>query len=84
MRVVRLLLLACDDLNKDPITGGKFIYRTGVKGLLLYSVGVDSKDSGGKRASEAKITEGTGDLAPVPYHAPRGVVTPGGGVVWLR
>lgn len=71
------------DLNKDPITGGEFIYRTGVKGFLLYSVGMDGKDDGGKRVPEAKVTEGTGDLAPVPYRAPRGVVTPGA-APWLR
>jgi len=71
------------DLNKDLITGGEFVYRTGAKGFLLYSVGVDGKDDGGKRVVEAKIMEGTGDLAPVPYRAPKGVVTPGT-ALWLR
>lgn len=33
--------------------------------------------------TEVKGTEGTGDLAPVPYLAPRGVVTPGA-ASWLR
>ncbi len=71
------------DLNSDPFTGSGFVYRVGERGFLLYSVGFDGKDDGGKRVPEAKIMEGTGDLAPVPYRAPGGVVTPGA-ARWLR
>ncbi|MGC8785386.1 MAG: hypothetical protein ACP5RN_13495 [Armatimonadota bacterium] len=73
------------DLNKDPITGGEFVYHTGAKGFLLYSVGVDGKDDGGKRVVESRIFEARGDISPVRYAVPKAsATTPPGPAVWLR
>lgn len=49
------------DLNVDPYTGGEFVYKVDpAKGFLLYSVGADSNDDGGKRLDDAML----GDVAP--------------------
>ena len=40
------------DLNSDPFTGGKFVYRTSEQGFLVYSSGPDGKDDGGRRATD--------------------------------
>lgn len=73
------------DLNQDPITGGQFMYRTGAKGFLLYSVGVDGKDDGGKRVADSRIFEAEGDISPMRYDIPKtAATTPPGPPVWLR
>lgn len=73
------------DLNQDPITGGQFIYRTGAKGFLLYSVGVDGKDDGGKRVPDSRIFETKGDISPMRYDIPKAAATaPPGPEAWLK
>jgi hypothetical protein len=46
---------------KDPFSGGPFVYRPMPKGYLLYSVGVNGVDDGGKNASSAGLGE-DGDI----------------------
>lgn len=73
------------DLNTDPITGGEFVYRTGAKGFLLYSVGVDGKDDAGKRVVDSRIFEAEGDISLIRYSIPNAsVTTPPGAAAWLR
>ncbi|MDW8105077.1 MAG: hypothetical protein RMM06_08685 [Armatimonadota bacterium] len=73
------------DLNRDPITGGEFMYRTGEKGFLLYSVGADGKDDGGKRVVEARFLEAQGDLSLRRYDVPNATPnTPPGAAVWWQ
>lgn len=55
------------DLNKDPFTGGEFVYKTSPKGFLVYSVGDDGHDDGGKRATRDKSP---GDIGLLPYSPP--------------
>ncbi|MCS6920288.1 MAG: hypothetical protein NZM28_10990, partial [Fimbriimonadales bacterium] len=61
------------DMMIDPFTGKPFVYRRDPKkGFLLYSVGVNQIDDGGRAAFSE--TEG-GDIAPVqppPAQRPRG------------
>lgn len=52
------------DLNKDPFTGGEFVYKTSEKGFLVYSVGEDGRDDGGKRAANDRSP---GDIGLIPY-----------------
>jgi len=73
------------DLNQDPITGGKFVYRPGAKGFLLYSRGVDGQDDGGKRVEESRIFQAKGDISLISYSVPNATAaTPPGAEVWLR
>jgi type II secretory pathway pseudopilin PulG len=73
------------DLNRDPITGGEFVYRPGAKGFLLYSRGVDGQDDGGKRVEETRIFEAKGDISLILYSVPNATAaTPPGAEVWLR
>ncbi|GIV21521.1 MAG: hypothetical protein KatS3mg023_3272 [Armatimonadota bacterium] len=55
------------DLNKDPFTGGEFVYQTSEKGFLVYSVGEDGRDDGGKRAASDRPP---GDIGLIPYNPP--------------
>lgn len=55
------------DLNKDPFTGGQFVYKPSKQGFLLYSVGVDGKDDGGWRVSEAAQMGNSGDVSLEPF-----------------
>ncbi len=55
------------DLNKDPFTGGEFVYKTSEKGFLVYSVGEDGRDDGGKRAVSDRSA---GDIGLLPYSPP--------------
>jgi hypothetical protein len=74
------------DLNKDPFTGAEFIYRPSAQGFLVYSVGEDGRDDGGKRAAGDRSP---GDIGPVSYFSspvpprPLSSATPGS-VVWLK
>ncbi len=73
------------DLNKDPLTGGEFVYRAGAKGFLLYSVGVDGKDDGGKRVVDSRIFEAEGDISPMRYDIPKtAAAAPPGPEAWLK
>lgn len=73
------------DLNQDPITGGQFVYRTGARGFLLYSAGVDGKDDGGKRVVESRIFEAKGDISLMRYDVPKATATtPPGPEAWLK
>lgn len=54
------------DLNKDPFTGGGFVYKPGKQGFLMYSMGRDGKDDGGWRASERY--DGRGDITLLPFY----------------
>lgn len=72
-------------LNQDPITGGEFVYRPGEKGFLLYSVGVDGKDDGGKRVVDTLLFEARGDFTLKRYDVPNATAsTPPSAPVWLR
>lgn len=71
------------DLNIDPFTGKGFVYRIGPKGFLLYSIGADGVDDGGKRAPDGKLLEGKGDLSLIRYPAPQGTTTLGT-EAWLQ
>ncbi len=46
---------------KDPFSGGQLVYRVTPTGYLLYSVGVDGVDSGGKNLGGSWIEKG-GDI----------------------
>jgi hypothetical protein len=48
-------------LPKDPFSGGQFVYRLTPKGYLLYSVGVNGVDDGGKQSSLAGLGD-DGDI----------------------
>lgn len=65
------------DLNVDPFTGQGFVYRVSPKGFLLYSIGADGVDDGGKRVPVGKLLDGKGDLSLIRYSAPQGATTPG-------
>lgn len=65
------------DLNADPFTGQGFVYRVSPKGFLLYSIGADGVDDGGKRVPDGKLLDGKGDLSLIRYSAPKGTTTPG-------
>ncbi|MCS6829711.1 MAG: hypothetical protein RMM08_03220 [Armatimonadota bacterium] len=73
------------DLNKDPFTGGEFVYRTSPKGFLVYSVGEDGRDDGGKRAADDRSP---GDIGLIPYTpsgpAPAQQPLPPGPPVWMK
>jgi hypothetical protein len=49
------------EVPKDPFSGGPFAYRPTPKGYLLYSVGVNGVDDGGKNSSSAGLGE-DGDI----------------------
>jgi len=51
-----------DDLNNDPFTGHGFIYRQTERGFVLYSVGPDGKDDGGKSVPVKDLLRVPGDL----------------------
>lgn len=73
------------DINKDPFTGGRFVYKPAKQGFLLYSVGADGKDDGGWRAPER--AEGGGDISLLPFMGRSRIA--GGGAekgepVWLE
>lgn len=71
------------DLNRDPFTGGAFVYKPAEQGFLLYSVGEDGVDDGGRRASEYR--SGKGDVALVPFYGRRVHANPEQGEpAWLR
>ncbi|MGC8785018.1 MAG: hypothetical protein ACP5RN_11630 [Armatimonadota bacterium] len=71
------------DLNKDPFTGGTFVYRPAQQGFLLYSMGEDGVDDGGKRTAERWRSQG--DVALFPFDARQtGDPTKLGEPVWLR
>lgn len=55
------------NLNKDPFTGGQFVYKPSKHGFLLYSVGGGGKDDGGWRVSEAAQMENSGDVSLEPF-----------------
>ncbi|MCS7309521.1 MAG: hypothetical protein NZ741_04810 [Armatimonadetes bacterium] len=55
-----------DDLNRDPFTGEQFLYKPAANGFLLYSVGRDGVDDGGKRAPEQQ--DERGDVALLPFY----------------
>lgn len=69
------------DLNRDPFTGGAFVYKATEEGFLLYSVGEDGVDDGGKRVAEQ--LSGRGDVALIPFYR-RQTDTEQGEPVWLR
>ena len=73
------------DLNKDPFTGGEFVYKTSQKGFLVYSVGEDGRDDGGKRAARDRPP---GDIGLIPYtlstSAPAQQLPPPGPPVWIK
>lgn len=72
-----------NDLDKDPFTGGSFVYKPAGEGFLLYSVGKDGVDDGGKRVPEH--WDGSGDVSLLPFYGRRvGTVTEQGEPVWLR
>ncbi len=73
------------DLNHDPFTGGSFVYRTSPKGFLVYSVGKDGRDDGGKRAA---YDDEPGDIGVIRYDArrtnvPQALIPPAD-PVWLK
>ncbi|MCS6831764.1 MAG: hypothetical protein RMM08_10350 [Armatimonadota bacterium] len=71
------------DLNRDPFTGGGFVYKPSERGFLLYSVGEDGVDDGGKRAPER--WSGKGDVTLIPFYARHlDAHTAPGEPVWLR
>ncbi len=55
------------ELPKDPFSGGEFIYRAEGTGYVLYSVGPNGKDDGGRNfsdtTSENPIPEDADDIA---------------------
>ncbi|MCW5935634.1 MAG: hypothetical protein KIT45_15240 [Fimbriimonadia bacterium] len=54
------------DLNVDPYTGGEFVYKVDPsKGFLIYSLGADGVDDGGRLA---KSRDEKGDVS---YRSPR-------------
>lgn len=71
------------DLNHDPITGGTFVYRPTEQGFLLYSVGEDGVDDGGRRTSEH--SPGKGDIGLLPFYT-RGIDAgqKQGEAIWLK
>lgn len=71
------------DLNVDPFTGEDFVYRVGSKGFLLYAIGTDGKDNGGKRVPEARRMEGEGDCSLYPYVVSPTTTQPGP-EIWLK
>lgn len=73
------------DLDKDPFTGGGFVYKPGEQGFLLYSMGRDGKDDGGWRVSERH--EGRGDITLLPFYGRpvgAGESAEQGEPVWLK
>lgn len=73
------------DLDKDPFTGGHFVYKPAEKGFLLYSVGKDGKDDGGWLMAER--VRGEGDISLLPFMGrPRGAggEAEKGEPVWLK
>ena len=53
------------DLDHDPFTGGRFVYKPSQKGFLLYSVGENGQDDDGWRMPER--LGGDGDLSLLPF-----------------
>ena len=53
------------DLDHDPFTGGRFVYKPSQRGFLLYSVGENGQDDGGWRMPER--LGGDGDLSLLPF-----------------
>lgn len=76
------------DLDKDPFTGGSFVYRPEKKRFLIYSVGMDGKDDGGQRiADRGDLGKGKGDLSVVPFRPDPGVTSTNvvlGAPAWLK
>ncbi len=73
------------DLNRDPFTGGNFVYKPAENGFLLYSMGKDGKDDGGWRMAER--SRGEGDISLLPFMGrPRGAggEPEKGEPVWLK
>ena len=50
------------ELPKDSFSGGALVYRLDGKGYLLYSVGPDRTDNGGRRQTYDEYPMGPGDL----------------------
>jgi len=75
------------DLNYDPYTGGEFTYKVKpTRGFLIYSVGKDGKDDGGKRAVRNFDKPGT-DVSPILYRDPGGQspeAAPPGPPAWMK
>ncbi len=69
------------DLDRDPFTGGRFVYKPSEQGFLLYSVGEDGVDDGGKRVAEQM--SGRGDVTLVPFYGRR-TDKEQGEPVWFR
>ncbi len=49
------------DVPKDPFSGGQLVYRLTAKGYLLYSVGVNGVDDGGRSSGPSGLDE-DGDI----------------------
>ena len=49
------------EVPKDPFSGKELVYRVTPTGYLLYSVGVDGKDDGGKSCGPTGLEE-PGDI----------------------
>ena len=62
------------ELPLDPWSGGPFHYRPEASGFILYSLGTDGVDDGGKVAVQ------TGSQTPIPYLFNR---QKGGDIVWV-
>lgn len=70
------------DLDVDPFTGARFIYKRGNNGFLLYSVGRDGQDDGGWLTAEQYSEQG--DLSILPYRPPAAKRQQKGSPIWLR
>ncbi len=62
-------------LPNDPFSGGQFVYRLTPEGYLLYSVGVNGVDDGGRPAGLAGLAE-DGDILLDDPPTPQSVPTP--------
>jgi len=45
-----------DSVPQDPFSGGSLVYRRTATGVLIYSVGQDGQDNGGKSAKNSTLT----------------------------
>jgi hypothetical protein len=52
-------------LPKDPITGGEFLYQRRPGGCLIYSIGWNGKDDGGKNLRDQRTSGPLPPLQPV-------------------
>ncbi len=65
------------EVPKDPFSGKELVYRVTPTGYLLYSVGVDGKDDGGKSCGPTGLEEPGDILLDDPPSPPGPVKMPG-------